>query len=286
MALSRNKEQQKPAFEQEPNGEAAASETTAAAAPQETAKAETKVDQPAAAVQATTAIARAQTTAVSVAEAAAKAKAFQKEVEDMKGASDFSYGNYDVYKGNNGEIVKGEDSLGRWAKVRMIAWDEHFEVSPGEEGASSKDFVAYSKDGKTIESVIGEDQRGWVGKSVDEYLAYLRDDSDEGEGFEKAGVRRFIDIACALLSCENAEDAPLNTVIQVTLSQSSIPAFSKYQEDLKNNARCVAMGLPGFVLPEDPFTFFLLRELATKDGKKGKQNWTKLKIVSTLPNKI
>lgn len=283
MALSRNKEQQKPAFEQEDHGEVAAAETTTAPAPKETAKAETKVDQPAAAAQAATAIARAQTTSVSVADAAARAKAFQKEVEDMRGAADFSYGNYDVYKGNNGEIVKGDggDSLGRWAKVRMLAWDEHFEVSPGDEGASSKDFVAYSKDGETIDSVIGEDNREWVGRSVKDYLAYLRDD-ENGEGFEKAGVRRFIDIACALLGCENAEDSPLNTVIQVTLSQSSIPAFSKYQEDLKNNARCVAMGLPGFALPEDPFQFFFIREPAAKGDKK----WTKLKISATLPNRL
>ena len=42
------------------------------------------------------------------------------------------------------------------------------------------------------------------------------------------------------------------------------------------------MGLPGFTVPEDPFTFYYLREAASK----GNQNWTKLKIVAELPAKI
>jgi hypothetical protein len=277
MALNKSKNTQKPAFEQEPEGDVATAQKPAAAAEsQETASA--PAAEAAAAAATTTAITKAQGTAVSVEEAAKRAKEFQKEVDAMKGASDFSYGNYDVYKGNNGEIVCGEDSLGRWAQVRMLSWGEHFEVSPGEKSASSKDFVAYSADGKTIDSVIGEEQREWEGKPVADYLTYLR----ETEDFDKADCRRFIDIGAALLGAENAEDAPIGTVIQITLSQSSIPAFSKYQEDLKNAARCVAMGLPGFKLPDDPFTFFFVRELAAK----GDNKWTKLKIVSTLPNKI
>lgn len=273
MALSKEK---KPSFEQEPStgGETAVQER---AAPQDTADSKPQADAGAAA---TTAIAMASATSLSVAEASSRAKQFAKEVDDMKGAADFSYGNYDVYKGNNGEIVQsGSDgeSLGRWAKVRMLAWGEHFEVSPGSQDASSKDFVAYSDDGKAIASVIGEEQRSWVGKPVSEYIQYLRTEED----FEGADSRRFIDISCALLAADNV-DAPIGTVIQVTLSQSSIPAFSKYQEDLKNRARCVSMGLPGFTLPEDPFTFHFIRELASK----GSNKWTKLRIESTLPNKL
>lgn len=219
-------------------------------------------------------------TAVAVADAAAKAKEFQREVNAMKGASDFSYGNFRTFKGNNGEISESggdQATLGRWAKVRLLSWDEHHEVSPGEQSDSSKSFVAYSKDGKTIDSVIGDEQKAWVGKSVAEYLDYLR----TKEEFTNAGSRRFVDMACALMAAED-EDAPIGEVIQVTLSQSSIPAFSKYQEQLTNKARCVAMGLPGFTLPIDPFTFFLVREVA----KKGENRWTKLKIESTLPAKL
>ena len=219
-------------------------------------------------------------TAVAVAEAATKAKEFQREINAMEGASDFSYGNFRVFKGNNGEISESggdQATLGRWAKVRLLSWDSHHEVSPGEQSDSSKSFVAYSKDGKTIDSVIGEEQKAWIGRAVTDYLEYLR----TKEEFTNAGSRRFVDMACALMAAED-EDAPIGEVIQVTLSQSSIPAFSKYQEQLTNKARCVAMGLPGFTLPSDPFTFFLVREVA----KKNENKWTKLKIESTLPAKL
>jgi len=237
-----------------------------------------------AAATATMAIAKASATSLSVQEAAAQAKAFEREVKEMKGASDFSYGNYIQFKGNNGEI-KGEDggqkvSLGRWAKVRLMSWDDSYQITPGEQSQASKNFVAYSKDGKVIDSVIGEEQKSWVGKPCQEYLDYLRDDK-EGEGFGKAVMRPFIDTACALLGTDSG-DGPVGTVIQVTLSKSSIPAFSRYQQSLNDTARAVSMGLPGFKLPEDPFTFFFLREAAAK----GDNEWTKLKIVSELPAKI
>jgi hypothetical protein len=225
-------------------------------------------------------IVRASNTAVAVADAAAKAKEFQREVTAMKGASDFSYGNYRVFKGNNGEIAESsgeQDSLGRWAKVRMLSWDDHHEVSPGESGAGTKDFVAYSKDGKTIDSVIGEELKSWVGSPVSEYVDYLKKE----EEFANTKTRRFIDIAAALMATDSG-DGPIGKVIQITLSESSIPAFSRYQQDLQDTARCVAMGLPGFSLPDDPFTFFFIREVASK----GTNKWTKLRIESSLPAKL
>lgn len=213
-------------------------------------------------------------------EAAERAKAFEKEIMEIRGG-DFSYGTYRVFKGNNGEIAEmsGEkESLGRWAKVHLLNWDEHFEVSPGSDDKSSKDFVAYSKDGVTIDSVIGEELRDqWTGKPVAAYLEYLRNEED----FAKADCRQFIDMACALLGTDSGE-GPIGTVIQVTLSSSSIPSFKKYTQALKDTARCVSMGLPGFVLPENPRQFFLIREAASK----GSNRWTKLNFASNLPAKL
>jgi len=261
--------------------EAGATGQEAAVAAEAQAPAEAAAHADAAAkVAATTAIAAASSTSVAVADAAAKAKQFQREVQDMKGASDFTYGNFRVFKGNNGEISESggdEDSLGRWAQVRLLSWDDHYEISPGEQGASTKDFVAYSKGGEVIDSVIGEELKQWVGKPVREYLEYLKNE----EEFANAKTRRFIDTACALLGTDSG-DGPIGEVIQVTLSESSIPAFSRYQEELKNKARCVAMGLPGFKLPEDPFTFFFIREVTSK----GDNRWTKLRISASLPAKL
>lgn len=213
-------------------------------------------------------------------EAAEQAKAFERAIMEMRGG-DFSYGTYRVFKGNNGEIAEmsGEkESLGRWAKVHLLNWDEHFEVSPGSDDKSSKDFVAYSKDGVTIDSVIGEELRDtWTGKPVAAYLEYLKDTED----FAKADCRQFIDMACALLGTDSGE-GPIGKVIQVTLSSSSIPSFKRYTQALKDTARCVSMGLPGFVMPENPMQFFLIREAASK----GSNRWTKLSFASNLPAKL
>lgn len=261
-----------PAFEQEP---------TAAAAPAVAAVVETAAPEAdaTAKVQATTAIAKAQTTAVSTADAASVAKQFKKEVEAMKGAADFGYGSHRVVKADNGALkeMAGEKvNFGRWMKVRLLAWDYSYQVSPGEQGKDSGQFVAYSKDGVTIDSIIGEELKSWEGKPLDDYLEYLRNE----EEFDKAGKREFIDTECAVLGSE--DEPEFREVLQVTLSSSSIPAFRKYQSDLEANAKCVAMGLAGFRLPEDPFTFYYLRDVASK----GSNTWTKLKIVSSLPAKI
>lgn len=261
-----------PAFEEEGD--------TATAVQQEATSAEAPVSAEAK-VAATTAIATAKGGSLANRdEIAAKAKAFQKELDEMRGANDFAYGNFRTFKAHNGEIMESggeEETLGKWAKVRLIGWDNHFEVSPGEQGASTKDFVAYSKDGKIIDSVIGSELKKWVGGSVEEYLAHLRDEED----FGNAKKREFIDCACALLGTESG-DGPVNSVVQITLATSSLSSFNKYQQDLKNNARCAMMGLPGFAIPEDPFTFFFVREQASK----GTDKWTKLKIAASLPAKI
>jgi hypothetical protein len=271
----------KPTFEQEPtaaHGDTATVEAPAAKMEAPAAQAIPPTLEAAAATE--IAISKAAVTSIAVSDAATKAKQFAKDVQDMKGASDFAYGNFTVYKGSNGEICEsGGDgkSMGRWVKVRLLSWDDHHEISPGESGASTKDFVAYSKDGVTVDSVVGQELQMWVGRPVADYVNYLRKE----EEFAQTKTRRFIDTACAVLEADNA-DAPVSTVVQITLSETSIPAFSKYQQDLQNRARCAAMNLPGFSLPEDPFTFVFVREIATK----GSNKWTKLRIEPTVPTKL
>lgn len=260
-----------PAFEQEPGADTAVAEkpTPAAETP--------KVD---AGVQASTAIATASVTSMgAVNEAAAKAKAFKKEVEAMQGAADFSYGSHRVFKAVDGEIKEKDGdkvNLGKWVKVRLLAWDRHYEISPGEDGASSAAFVAYSLDGITVDNVIGDDNKKWEGKPVAEYVEHLR----TVEEFEKAGIREFFDTQVAAMGSEAEPD--FTGVIQVTLASSSIPAFKNYQTKLEGDAKCVAMGLPGYTLPEDPFMFYFIREAASK----GKNSWTKLRIAAVLPAKV
>lgn len=207
-----------------------------------------------------------------------EASKFQQEVEAMKGAADFSYGNYSVFKGQNGEIAQtGGTKLGRWVKVSMIAWDDHWEISPGSDTDKSKEAVGYSKEGVTVDSIIGEQFRSWVGKPCADYVKFLQEEHD----YTKAKVGRFIDVACVVHGAES-EDSLNGEIIQVTLSQSSIPSFSQYQERLVQKARAISRGVPGVTIPDDPFTFYFLREAAEKNGK----SWTKLKVVDKLPPKL
>lgn len=271
MALTK-----KPAFEQEPTAQAQG-DTAVAEAPATTTTAAART--PDAAAETTTAIAKASATSLSTSDAANAAKAFKRDVEAMKGAADFSYGTHRVFKAKDGVIkeMSGDKLvLGKWVKVHLLAWDRHFEISPGEDGASSGGYVAYSIDGVTVDTVVGEEMKSWVGKGVAEYLNHLR----TVEEFADATKREFIDCQCAAMGSE--EESDFSGVIQVTLSSSSIPAFKRYQSDLEATAKCVQMGLPGYALPASPFQFYMVREAA----EKGKNSWTKIKICSTLPAKV
>lgn len=226
----------------------------------------------AAKVEATTAIAKAATTSVAVNSSSEEAKRFQAEFDAMQGAADFAYGNYRIFKGIDGEIRCTEQgstlSLGRNVTVRLLAWAFHWQIAPGSDATKAKEFVAFSDDGETVSSVIGEDLRHFVGKPVNTYLDYLR-----SEGYDKAESKRYLDTAVAVLGSESGKHEP-GDVVQITFSPSSISSFSQYQEKLKTRARGVQLGLPGFTMPADPFTF----KVAAESASKGSNRWTKLAI--------
>jgi hypothetical protein len=221
-------------------------------------------------VEATTAIAKAATGAVATVNE--DVKRFQEEFDAMRGAMDTSYGNFKIFKATDGEIRESGNntnlSLGRYATVRLLSWDFHWQVTPGTDGAKSKDFVAFSSDGETIESVIGEDMRHYVGSSINDYLSYLRT-----EGFDKAESKRYLNTVCAVLASESGKHEP-GMLVQIVFSPSSVSSFNSYQEKLKGVARGVQLGLPGFTMPSDPFTL----TFRTESAAKGSNRWTRLTV--------
>lgn len=261
-----------------PAGQFEGMETTTAAAPAPAPAQEGKAaPASAAAPSASTEVAPAK----SMAMVKSEASAFQKEVEDMKGGADFQYGNYKdrVFKGVSGQIATtdGKSKLGRWIQGTMIAWDDHWEVSPGSKSEKSKDAVGYSKVGDKIDSIVGAKYSEHVGKSIDEYVTYLQNDGD----YPEAKKGRYVDIAFLLQSCENGDSDLIGEVIQITLSQTSIGSFAAYQEGLKMKAKVAARGI-AVKMPEDPFTFYFGAEAVSKDGN----NWTKLNVSNKQPTKF
>jgi hypothetical protein len=205
---------------------------------------------------------------------------FAAELDALRAAADFSHGNFKVFKASNGEILniaEPSEKFGRWVHGTMIGWDDHFEISPSSEDKGSKDYVAYSKDGITIDSVIGEKMRSWVGKKAADYIDFLHNSTD----FQDAGSRRFIDVAFVVQAAEETEDFN-GEIVQITLAQSSIKSFQQYTEQLKMKALAIKRGIPGIKLPTDPLNFYFIRETASDKGK----NWTKLKVSATLPARI
>lgn len=252
----------------------AAAETPAPAVSAAAAPVSTPTQAPAPAQAALPAVITQGAVAVAPANAGASFKA---EVEAMKGAIDFAYGNYPMFKASSGKLKCKEPvaSLGAWTRGNMIGWNDRVQVSPGE--GKSKDLVAYSDDCATISKVIGEAGSGWIGRAVADYVQHLR--VDQNCNLAKASV--YVDVAFAVTECESNSIDFVGEVVQITLSPSSIPSFKSYQEKLKATAMCVAKGLPGFKLPEDPFHFYFLVE----DASKGDNEWAKLKVLAKLPTK-
>lgn len=224
-------------------------------------------------------------TAIAVAQASAVATVspnvgsqFLAQIEEMRGAMDFSYGNFSIFKGNQGDISGGDPSvsLGRWVKVVMIAWDEHWQSNPGSDVDEAKDTVAFSRDGVKIDNIIGEQYREHTTKTLDEYVEWLKVNTQ----FTEADKSRYIDLCVIPQEVENpGAVALIGEPLQITLNPSSLSSFKAYQETLKAKARAVERKVPGMSLPDDPFTFYLSVQAAEKGGKK----WTKLQVTPSLP---
>lgn len=230
---------------------------------------------PAAEATATAAVAvAASTSAVTV--ASEKARNFRQELAEMKDAMSFDWGTFPTFKADNGSIAEvgnGRLNFGTWVKGRMMAYGSFWQVSPGDSDSKLKGFVAFSKDGQTVDSVIGDGvERGFVGKSVSDYLTYLRDT----EGLSKADVKEYLNVGFLVVESDKPEVDP-GTVVNIVLSQSSIRSFRAYEEQVKVNARAAAMGLPHKAMSDDPFRFKFVAEATQHKGNK----WTKLTLEPT-----
>lgn len=228
----------------------------------------------AAAVQATTAVAVTTSTSITTI-ATDQAKTFQQELAAMKDSTDFSLGTFTTFKASNGVIAEtgeGKLSLGRWVDGRMMAYGAFTQVSPGDSGAKAKGFVAWSKDGKTVDTVLGDGtERSFVGKSVQDYLHYLR----ETEGLTGADAKEYLNVAFLVMGCESGE-VDEGEIVNIVLAPSSITAFRAYESQLQLGARAAAMGLKTKAdLSGDPFRF---RFSCVQASNTKNQRWSKLVI--------
>jgi len=212
-----------------------------------------------------------------ISDATRRAQAFKKELEEMRDAVSFGHGVLPAFKATNGAIREtgsGTRSFGAWVQGRLMGYSPFWQVSPGGSESKLKGFVAFSNDGKIIDSVVGDGvERTYVGKTVAEYLDYLH----KTEGLSDAGCKPYMNLAIYVVGSDKGEAAGLASgeVVNIVLSKTSMTSFTAYEEKLKLAARAAAMGLPTKAISEDPFMLRFEAEVA--NNNKG-QSWTKLTI--------
>lgn len=223
-----------PAFEAEDgnviNGTATAVAEPAAAAPTEEAKASADAS---AKVEASTAIGKAQASAVGAVAVGGKFKAALVDyqnviaIEDLEnlGVGTFPRITADL----SGLVMDKTKELGKVAKIELLSWNYRYIVTPGVDNDEANALVRYSYDGVTL---IG------TGENVKDYLQQLK----EVDGYDKATVKTYVELWGNLASVNGEDVAPEDRqMVQVQLSPQSVNQFKRFQLELGvKSARGVA----------------------------------------------
>lgn len=203
MVLKKNPNAEIPAFE---GDEAGVAEAPAAAAP-------TPTPGDVAKAAATTAIAKAQTTAVAK---PLKATAAFGDFEDA--LPEVEFGTFPRITADLGGFEKDKDVIGETIKVEMMSWNHRYVVTPGSDNKEASELVRYSNDGVMLADGSGV--------AVADYLNTLK----TVHGYEDASVKTYIDLTGLLVEAggkEIPEDE--QEVVQVQLSPQSVKQFNGYR---------------------------------------------------------
>lgn len=171
------------------------------------------VEQEAAAdVAATTAIAVASATSTALAE---PAQAVPTALASLKDVFAVEYDTFPRLIGASGSIEDGDNrDLGEWVKLKLVSWQNQWDVVPGSQDEEAKAHLRYSSDGITIDA---------TGESVNEYLAKLQNDL----GYPKASVKHRVVLVGVLE--DSAKKSPLiGEPVQVSLSPQARKTFERY----------------------------------------------------------
>lgn len=168
--------------------------------------------------------------------------------------------------------VKGERKAGEWLSGRLMNWAWLTQISPTVQGGQGKEFVGFSRDGETMDFIIGRDgaQGAYIGRSVEDYLKYLH----TTEGLENAVAKRYMQIALVCLGSASGSFKQ-GDMVGLTLSPTSVSSFNAYNQKLQIAIRAAKMGLGSTQTVSDPFRIKLSVQGA-KDAKG--HTWNKLDI--------
>lgn len=167
-------------------------------------------------VQATTAIAKASTTAVTTPAKKMKlAFSDKKDVFDTTTVEGLSLAAPRI-KGEQGSLFKGEEDLGSKIRFEIVSWNNRWAIGTGENDAEAKEYFRVSYDNHTIS---GEDTL------VSDYVESLK-----AEGFTKARVSPYLDVWGFVTWSEKGGDVPADEreLCILQCSQTSLGAFMSF----------------------------------------------------------
>lgn len=166
-------------------------------------------------VAATTAIAKAATTAVGAAKKMQIAFAEQQNVFDTDTVEGLSMASPRI-KGEQGSLFAGDKDLGSKIRFEIVSWNKRWAIGTGENDAEAKNYFRVSYDGETISS---------DGSSVVDYIEGLK-----AEGFKKAKMSPYVDVWGFVTWAEKGGDVPVDEreLCILQCSQTSMGAFVSF----------------------------------------------------------
>lgn len=166
-------------------------------------------------VAATTAIAKAATTAVGAAKKMTLAFSEQQNVFDTATVEGLSMASPRL-KGEQGSIFKGDTDLGGKIRFEIVSWNKRWAIGNGENDAEAKNYFRVSYDGETL---AGD------GTSIATYVESLK-----AEGFTKARCSPYLDVWGFVTWAEKGGEVPVDEreLCILQCSQTSMGAFVSF----------------------------------------------------------
>lgn len=176
----------------------------------------TVMDAPqAAATPATTALAHAPRTAVSMTSALKPAFDHMLNVLAIGDIEAMGYGAFPRMIATQGALKLDDLRLGAHAVIEVMSWNLRYMVATNTPDAESKEKVRVSFDGETISN---------DGGNVRDYIDALK-----AEGYAKASIKTYGDVWGLLVTSEKGGEETEPKMIQVQLSPQSLQQWKRFQ---------------------------------------------------------
>lgn len=173
----------------------------------------------------------------------------------FENAFEVEFNTFPQVKASQGQfkLTDGEKKMGEVIGGELVSFQYQWMLSPGDiDNVESKEFLRYSKDGKTAEN----------GDNMHEILQAAKE-----AGFKKANIQKRMLLVACLTHDGKLEGTMVGKIIQIDLSKSSVQNFLRHQAN-------VAFQVQKGTLPAD-FNPALLTLTATARSE-NKLDWTEV----------